>query len=410
VDVGQSTAETEIPSSGPSSEDTEDEKQDPIIPSEVLNMDPRSIAMFKKALRDGKENVFNIRIMIVGPYDVGKTTLMKRLLGKDVNICERQSTEGIDIQKECCKVSLTTGEWIMQAENAEHYLRLNRLVKFLNQQVQQKSNDKEQEPKEMDAHVSSVKQDNVNAQHDISVRAKQDIHQEVMPTLSQPVESTIATLSPEASSEVESRENEHKDPVMEIIKLVNKNSDKLENSLEKYAKLGLWDFAGQYVFYSTHQIFLSDRAIYILVIDLSQSITALTKDACFLDTAGLKPCEVLDMINTWMNSIHSCTPSPQSGIPAVILVGTHGDKIPEKSQKEIFEEIIRSLKDKPTHIHLKGYIAIDNTLQDARLEELKRIILKQASNQPHWGEEKPVRWIPMEQAIMEMKYSGIKVQ
>ncbi|KAL3855957.1 hypothetical protein ACJMK2_015154, partial [Sinanodonta woodiana] len=296
----------------------------PIIPSEVLNMDPRSIAMFKKALRDGKENVFNIRIMIVGPYDVGKTTLMKRLLGKDVNICERQSTERIDIQKECCKVSLTTGEWIMQAENAEHYLRLNRLVKFLNQQVQQKSNDKEQEPKEMDAHVSSAKQDNVNAQHDISVRAKQDIHQEVMPTLSQPVESTIATLSPEAST-------------------------------------------------------------------------------------GLKPCEVLDMINTWMNSIHSCTPSPQSGIPGVILVGTHGDMIPEKSQKEFFEEIIRSLKDKPTHIHLKGYIAIDNTLQDPRLEELKRIIFEQASKQPHWGEETPVRWIPMEQAIMEMKYSGIKV-
>ncbi|KAL3855990.1 hypothetical protein ACJMK2_015187, partial [Sinanodonta woodiana] len=117
VDVGQSTAETETRSSGPSSEDTEDEKQDPIIPSEVFNMDPRSIAMFKKALRDGKENVFNIRIMIVGPYDVGKTTLMKRLLGKDVNMCERQSTEGIDIQKECCKVSLTTGEWIMQAES-----------------------------------------------------------------------------------------------------------------------------------------------------------------------------------------------------------------------------------------------------------------------------------------------------
>ncbi|KAL3855979.1 hypothetical protein ACJMK2_015176, partial [Sinanodonta woodiana] len=89
----------------------------PIIPTEVLNMDPKSIAMFKKALRDGKENVFNIRIMIVGPYDVGKTTLVKRLLGKDVNICERQSTEGIDIQKECCKVSLTTGEWIMQAES-----------------------------------------------------------------------------------------------------------------------------------------------------------------------------------------------------------------------------------------------------------------------------------------------------
>jgi len=80
-------------------------------------MDPRSIEMFRMALRNGKEKVFNIRIMVVGPYDVGKTTLTKRLLGKDVNICDRQSTEGIDVQTECCKVSLATGEWITQEQS-----------------------------------------------------------------------------------------------------------------------------------------------------------------------------------------------------------------------------------------------------------------------------------------------------
>ncbi|KAL3854563.1 hypothetical protein ACJMK2_013827, partial [Sinanodonta woodiana] len=35
-------------------------------------------------------------------------------------------------------------------------------------------------------------------------------------------------------------------------------------------------------------------------------------------------------IDTWMNLIHSCSPTPQSCIPAVILVGTHLDKIPEE--------------------------------------------------------------------------------
>ncbi|KAL3865347.1 hypothetical protein ACJMK2_006945, partial [Sinanodonta woodiana] len=88
----------------------------PIFPSEVLKLDPRSIKMFKQALRDGKEKVFNIRIMVVGPYDVGKTTLTMRLLGKDVNICDKHATEGIDIQTECCKVSLATGEWITQEQ------------------------------------------------------------------------------------------------------------------------------------------------------------------------------------------------------------------------------------------------------------------------------------------------------
>ena len=80
-------------------------------------MDPRSIEIYRKALRNGKEKVFNIRIMVVGPYDVGKTTLTKRLLGKYVNICDRQSTEGIDVQTECCKVSLATREWITQEQS-----------------------------------------------------------------------------------------------------------------------------------------------------------------------------------------------------------------------------------------------------------------------------------------------------
>ncbi|KAL3854282.1 hypothetical protein ACJMK2_013556, partial [Sinanodonta woodiana] len=79
-------------------------------------MDPGSIEIYRKALSNGKEKVYNIRIMVVGPYDVGKTTLTKRLLGKEVNICDRESTEGIDVQTECCKVSLATGEWITQEQ------------------------------------------------------------------------------------------------------------------------------------------------------------------------------------------------------------------------------------------------------------------------------------------------------
>ncbi|KAL3854523.1 hypothetical protein ACJMK2_013788, partial [Sinanodonta woodiana] len=264
---------------------------DQIIPSEVLNMDPRYIEMYRKALRNGKEKVFNIRIMVVGPYDVGKTTLTKRLLGKDVNICDRQSTEGIDIQTECCKVSLSTGEWITQEQNPDENVRLQRLVKLFNKQVQQKSNDKKQEPKEMETHVITTKQDNGHAEEIIYNRVKEDIDKEVLPTLSQPVEFPIPKLSPEAVSDV-AKEHEKKEPLMEILQMVNANSDNHEKSMEEYAKLGMWDFAGQYVFYTTHQTFLSYRAVYLLVLDLSQKITELVKDECFFDTAGLKLCQI----------------------------------------------------------------------------------------------------------------------
>ncbi|KAL3889491.1 hypothetical protein ACJMK2_001831, partial [Sinanodonta woodiana] len=53
------------------------------IPAEILNMDDRSIQLFEDALKDGKETVYSIRIMVVGHLGVGKTTLVKRLLGEE---------------------------------------------------------------------------------------------------------------------------------------------------------------------------------------------------------------------------------------------------------------------------------------------------------------------------------------
>lgn len=41
--------------------------------------------------------------------------------------------------------------------------------------------------------------------------------------------------------------------------------------LNKRIKLLVYDFGGQEVFYPTHQFFLSDRAVYLIVFDLSQS-------------------------------------------------------------------------------------------------------------------------------------------
>ncbi|KAL3889087.1 hypothetical protein ACJMK2_001443, partial [Sinanodonta woodiana] len=71
------------------------------------------------------------------------------------------------------------------------------------------------------------------------------------------------------------------------------------------------------------------------------------------------------------------------------------------------------LKNKPLVFHLMDNIAIDNTIdntqRDPRMEHLKRRIFELASHQPHWGEEKPARWIPLEEAIMKIKASGVKV-
>jgi GTPase SAR1 family protein len=75
-------------------------------------MDDRSIQIFTKALQEGKVPVRNIRVMVVGHYGVGKSTLTKRLLGMPVDITKRQPTEGIDVHTDRCRI-LIDGTWML---------------------------------------------------------------------------------------------------------------------------------------------------------------------------------------------------------------------------------------------------------------------------------------------------------
>ena len=90
-----------------------------------------------------------------------------------------------------------------------------------------------------------------------------------------------------------SSESRMKDPNREILQLLQKNADKIKHDLGKYAPLTMWDFAGQYAFYTTHQMFLSRRAIYLLVSDLSGHIDDTVDDEFYFDEKGKMKCQVL---------------------------------------------------------------------------------------------------------------------
>ncbi|KAL3889079.1 hypothetical protein ACJMK2_001435, partial [Sinanodonta woodiana] len=78
--------------------------------------------------------------------------------------------------------------------------------------------------------------------------------------------------------------------------------------------------------------------------------------------------------------------------------------------KRYFGEIRSYLKDKPTRFHLIDEdFAIDNTVVDRKLEDLKKKIVEVASQQEYWGEKIPARWILLEQELMRRKNEGVKV-
>lgn len=74
-------------------------------------MEKEWIDLYKQSLLKGKEKVYNIRVMVVGPEGVGKTVLTRRLLKQHVDINRRQSTNGIDVHIEKCGTRVSDGTW-----------------------------------------------------------------------------------------------------------------------------------------------------------------------------------------------------------------------------------------------------------------------------------------------------------
>ncbi|KAL3889732.1 hypothetical protein ACJMK2_002061 [Sinanodonta woodiana] len=74
------------------------------------------------------------------------------------------------------------------------------------------------------------------------------------------------------------------------------------------------------------------------------------------------------------------------------------------------KEIRSYLRDKPTTVHLVDEdFAIDNSVPDSKLEELKKKIVEVASQQSYWGEQIPTRWFLLEQQLMRLRDAGVKV-
>ncbi|XP_053391745.1 uncharacterized protein LOC128554496 [Mercenaria mercenaria] len=254
-----------------------------MIPAEILRMDKESIDLYKDLLNESKEAVHNIRVMVVGPFGVGKTTLTKRLFREDVNLNLQESTNGIDVQVRRCKVPLSNGRWNILEKGKASDDTATRLAKLLNKHVD------EQKTTEKKMRIRALSNSSVDTK---VLYGRKNIHEEQEETL---VEDSVAILSSivekrsvsETSLTVGSKDQAILNELEDLLKEVE--SQILDFTDTNSADLSLWDFAGQYVFYSTHRLFLSRRAIYLLVTDISKDVNEIVKDeSCVVDCNGIK--------------------------------------------------------------------------------------------------------------------------
>ena len=139
--------------------------------------------------------------------------------------------------------------------------------------------------------------------------------------------------------------------------------------------MDIWDFAGQHLYYASHPIFLSQRALYILVHNLSKPLDAAAEPCMRQGSNDVKlenPNNETNMENllSWLATVHGVALATDDTDddaqlpylrPPVFIVGTHADKPVEDIaviKKQIQERISGMEYEK--HV-VRPLFCIDNT-------------------------------------------------
>ncbi|KAH3826832.1 uncharacterized protein LOC127881359 isoform X2 [Dreissena polymorpha] len=434
------------------------------VPDEIRTLDMKSIEMYFKALKEGKEHVRDIRLMVIGHHGAGKTTLTERLMGKPFK--NVGSTKGIEVHLRQCEYNLQSGEWLRARpgstvmDDNTHSLRLMRAL--------------ESPSEERTSFIEEMRHD---SKANLSLTSSSTSRDESTNSLS-PQQYEMAQEFPDTGCNQSQQEamkfalNANEDNLVsdsvniKDLKLTINNNDakSIDNvcstlSLKDYETPGndwqkseysitnddiprykfsistiraietafgrkrpqsgkdsrtgfisMWDFAGQFFFYATHQVFLTMRAVYLLVFDLSKSLDEFVVDTDFpLQSSESQGKTVKDYADFWLCSIHTFCGNVQ-GHPPVILVGTHlNDVVCRAGQtrtqfaEEYFEKFRKLLENSPIADHLQPeQFAVDGTQTDDCFEGLRKAIVTVAKRQKHWNQEIPSSWLPLERELSKL--------
>ena len=441
-------------------------------PPEINLRGPRALEAYNKALREGRTRVRRIPIMLIGQDRSGKTSLKKSLQGLRFNPDEG-STVGIDVDPSYFKV--TTEIWKTgkkdQAANKEemsasfqhHVARVvfeNLREQELASEVNTMGKSKDLESSPTISTEAQIVSESIEIPEDHQGLSTAIIHDQVgssadsFSTAGIETEdyagcskssgdahvgggSRVSQTTENYPAPMKARDNTISSGMIPkeiemLIKKLRDKVDKLYSEDDIYSVL--WDFAGQSVYYETHQLFLTPKAIYLLVYDLSWDPEGFAEPAknqgCF-EKIEEKSCTKtnLDYLDYWMTSVSSqssrsenhdlCSASTSTimpkTLPPVFLVCTHSDQtFGGKDPSELALKVYGFLKTKSYGEQLfHSVFKVDNTKSGGQKEcpEVKRLresILAVAMELPQTKENIPIKWLKYEEALQGVLDEGHK--
>ncbi|CAC5394794.1 unnamed protein product [Mytilus coruscus] len=255
------------------------------------------------------------------------------------------------------------------------------------------------------------------------------------------------TLSPQTSSIVPLSRQQLKQKMK-----AKMTKDEIRRQLEKVLKSGkykmkvgrliFWDFSGQYVYYTTHQAFMTYRALFLVVFDGSKGLHDQVPDVLSFPGQHMAPTPAV-FLQQWVNCILTYCKAVYTGIPKILFVATHKDKVPkeiiERQRELVYTGVEELFKDHEGRQHLEDietrrtelysgveelfkdhegreHLVINNQIfvnatdkTDPEIDVLKKAITDLTFQHPCWGEAMPNASVPLELEIANLVAKGKQV-
>ena len=352
--------------------------------------------------------------MLIGQGHSGKTSLKRSLKGEKFNPDEK-CTSGIEMDPSYCKVS--TEVWKVgekaEATDSEPFSYEQSTAQFILNKFKEAGKD---------TLTHQLRRGNLMASTGTSV----DTDKEHVSKLEDGPHSWVNEISHDDVIAVP----KVPDDIATVIENLLQEEGSNEEQEEVYSTL--WDFGGQSVYYVTHSLFLTTRAIYLLVCNLSWdpngTASPQVKPGLYKNVVDVF-CDRnnVDYLDVWMSSVSSLvsqdveSPEPRDfseilpeRLPPVFLVCTHADKpYQNRCPFELAREIYGTLKTKIHGKHLVDVFVVDNTKSGSEEEcpEVKRLrqeVLNVAKHLPQIKEVFPIKWLKYEKELQSRVEDGFK--
>ena len=434
------------------------------MPQEIRARGRLALRAYKKALSEGRTCIKRVPIMLIGQDRSGKTSLAKSLKGERFNP-EEDSTVGIDVDPSHFKVSTEIwkpGEKDEQRNVERAWSYEHHAARLVVQHLSEKKSAPKEESLESDeselvpvesvevsvseaiVSTSCARDENMvdscsQSEEDLypipaaSVASNTSSHDSVSNSVPEDslVGSDSISISQDHTISDQSPAGDIQtvpDDVASLVEVFLREDKDLEREEDIYSVL--WDFGGQTVYYTTHPLFLTSRAIYLLVNDLSRPLhdkaKSVMKQGMFTklqDSFRLKTNA--DYLDFWMSSVASLAIQDESHskktksdllpeLPPVFLVCTHADKPCDGGDpRELGGMVFGHLQTKPYKTHLHDVFIVDNTKSGHELEcpevlRLRQEIRAVAKELPHMKEAVPIKWLKFEKEMQAKKDEGNK--